>query len=297
MNDRIAQRCVCCDSIDLKKSPAILLPFITHRLWGYASLEITDEWGLEKYGIRNGPTYTRCNSLLCTECFHLFLDLRFDDNELQNLYKKYREKEYTELREMYEPGYTQRNSKYLLGYNYLQHVETFLKPWLKTDQISNILDILDWGGGPGNNTPFYSQCRSLHIYDISDNFVLPKVKKVNKTQLYDFDYGLIICSNVLEHTPYPKNTLNEIKACMGKDSILYIELPYEDYVRKTLEKNNLSNLHINKRHWHEHISFFNPTSLRKLVCSSGLELLDVRKLKISGQISTYIFQVVCKLAI
>src|SRR5665647_1136619 len=101
--ERIASSCVICGSCALKKSPAILMPFVAHRTFGWEPVEITDDWGLKT--IRNGMAYSICNSIQCSNCGLLFLDIRFNESEMNSLYDGYREKQYTELREKYEPGY------------------------------------------------------------------------------------------------------------------------------------------------------------------------------------------------
>ena len=106
---KIATSCVCCGSNDLKKSPSVLMPFIAHRIFDIAPVEITDDWDVKRYGIKNGMVYARCNSVCCSNCLHTFLDMRFDDDELNLLYDNYREEEYINLRDHYEPGYKQKN--------------------------------------------------------------------------------------------------------------------------------------------------------------------------------------------
>jgi len=100
-----------------------------------------------------------------------------------------------------------------------------------------------------------------------------------------------VCSNVLEHVPYPSDLLSDIKKVMNKESILYIEVPYENVVM-----NNKSDLHLLKKHWHEHINFYSKKSLYSLFQNAGLEVKDLKKLQATaGGQSSYLFQVACKL--
>ena len=291
MNSRIATECVCCGSKNLQSSPALLLPFISHRVFNWAPVEITDDWKLGPYGIKNGMAYAICNSLLCGECFHLFLDIRFDDRDMNALYDKYRDEDYVDLRDHYEPGYKVKNEQLNSGYNYLLQVEQFLESHINT---THPISVLDWGGDTGKNTPFYSSCKTLDIYDISDNPVLEKAKRVKKEELVASHYDLVVCANVLEHVSYPKESLHEIKSIMNKDTVLYIELPYENLVRTFEEQGKLETIHKSKKHWHEHVNFFTDKSVEKMVSSSGFDILELRKMKITGETSAYIFQVACK---
>ena len=267
------------------------MPFISHRVFDWAPIEITPEWDLERYGIGAGTAYTVCNTLSCRDCSHIFLDMRFNNFEMSKLYRDYREEEYLNLREKYEPGYKIRNEKLKSGYNYIDKIESFLLPHVKKPQS---LKILDWGGDTGKNTPFYSECEFLYIYDISEKSPIGEAKRINKDEIKVVECDLFVCSNVLEHIPFPEDTLCEINSAMKCDAILYIELPYENLVRQSEEQNELQNAYKKKNHWHEHVNFFTDTSIRELVHNSGFEVLELRKLEISGETSNYVFQIVCR---
>ena len=138
--ERIATQCVCCGSKTLKSSSAILMPFVAHRVFGWKPVQINDSWGLKT--IRNGTAYSICNSLFCSDCSFLFLDIRFSDAELNALYDGYRNQQYTELRETYEPGYKLRNDSLNAGVSYITEIEMFLTP-----HLSFPVSIRDRGGG------------------------------------------------------------------------------------------------------------------------------------------------------
>ena len=95
--ERVAKTCVCCVNSSLNKSPAIVMPFVAHRAFGWAPVTIDDSWGLKT--IKSGTAYTVCNTLFCPDCGFLFLDMRFSEEELAGLYDGYRNAEYTDLRE------------------------------------------------------------------------------------------------------------------------------------------------------------------------------------------------------
>ena len=52
-NNRIATFCICCTNKILNKSPAVLMPFISHRTFGWAPAKINDDWDLKRYHIKN----------------------------------------------------------------------------------------------------------------------------------------------------------------------------------------------------------------------------------------------------
>jgi 2-polyprenyl-3-methyl-5-hydroxy-6-metoxy-1,4-benzoquinol methylase len=292
MNKRVADACICCDNTAIGSSPAILMPFLAHRIFNWRPFEITADLDLERYGIKTGMAYQVCNSLFCLECYHLFLDIRFNDDEMSHLYSDYREDEYVALRDHYEPGYKIKNEQLNSGYNYVTKIDEFLCQYLDT---ASGINILDWGGDTGKNTPLQNQCHALHIYDISERPLQGKAKSVTKKEMYTVSYDLIVCSNVLEHVPFPRDILGEIKVFMNADSILYIELPYENLIRKADEMGDLKSIYKAKQHWHEHINFFNKNSIEKMLTTSGYKIIELRKLNISGETADYVFQVACKI--
>jgi len=282
---RIAEFCVVCESAHLIKSPAILMPFVADRVFDWKPVVVDAEWGLRT--ISPGMAYSICNSLLCGRCKHLFLDIRFDEKEMNRLYKDYRDEGYVSLRETYEPGYRLRNNTLATGYQYLDKVERFLEPLLNFP-----VSILDWGGDTGKNTPFKDKSSLVHVYDISQKKPVSNgVKSVSSKNLLKYD--LVVCSNVLEHVPYPREVLLKIKASLTKTSLLYVEVPFEELVRTS---KSLSAAHALKRHWHEHINFFNEGSLAELLGKSGLEILSMGILDVSSSDSkSFIFQAACRL--
>ncbi len=287
--ERVATQCVCCDGLQLTKSQAILMPFVAHRVFGWEPAVIDDSWGLKT--IKNGTAYTLANSLFCTHCGFLFLDMRFDDNEMTALYNGYRDQQYTALREKYEPGYSKRNDFLTSGANYISEVEKFLSPL-----ISLPVRILDWGGDTGKNTPFKNNNTVFHIFDISNQKPIADAEIVDKKTMAETDYDLIVCSHVLEHIPYPAELLLAIKNVMHENTLLYIELPYEEMMRTAAISENLS---VKKRHWHEHINFYSEKSLIQLLSRCGFQVIHLNHLKISdhNNQATYFFQIACSLNI
>ena len=55
LKTRIAQQCPCCFSEDLSSSPAILMPFISHRAFNWRPVVIDETWGLNS--IKKGNAY------------------------------------------------------------------------------------------------------------------------------------------------------------------------------------------------------------------------------------------------
>jgi hypothetical protein len=258
---KIANKCICCNSTALNKTAAVLSPFLSDIIFDWKLTKITTDWNI--YGIEYGMLYTRCNTIQCSKCGIIFLDMRFDDEEMFKLYKDYLSGSYLETREIYEPGFIQKFVKYEYGATkYLYQEETYLSKYLKFP-----IGILDYGGNNGIDTPFKDNNKFFHIYDIGNNAVPDNVKKVDLYEAKHTAYDLVVCKGVLEHVSYPLVTLANIRECMSKNTLLFICIPYEStqYNYDLLEM---------KRFWHEHINFYSEESLRILLKNSGYNIID-----------------------
>ena len=285
--DRRARRCVCCMSEHLQRSPAILMPFLTKRIFNYEPVEITDEWGLRD--IPTGKAYFLCNTLECADCGVLFLDYRFSDDELALLYKDYRGVEYNALRTRFEPHYGATAVHYTGRAQYLDDVETVLAPFLPERPR-----VLDWGGDSGVNSPFRYKAKALHIYDISGTAVCDEATRVSLEESRQHTYDLVACSQVLEHVSYPLDVLKQLTLSLGPQTILYLEVPFEAIFQASEDARPLGG---EKRHWHEHVNFFSPASLMAMAHSCSLEVLEAKILPVSlGWRDGAVQMLICRLA-
>lgn len=282
---RIAVKCICCESFNLLRSPAILMPFLTKRIFGYEPIMITPEWGLRD--IQQGMAYQICNSLQCQDCGVLFSDIRFSNEEMSRLYSGYRDKDYSDTRERFEPGYMRVAESYCIPGSYVEKVESFLKPYLPVD-----FTILDWGGDTGINTPLRLDAQSTDIYDISEKEVIDGVRKVSLAEALTKQYDLIVCSQVLEHVSYPLNILEQISPLMHQKTFLYVEVPFEGLMRECGLRFDAYKL---KHHWHEHINFFTADAILKMLLKFKLDVIEIKEIPISLQWrDSYIISVLCK---
>lgn len=284
---KIAKRCVCCDGALLRRVPAVLMPFLAHRIFGWDSVEITRDWNMRDLAL--GRAYSVCNTLACEACGLHFLDMRFDDDEMAALYADYRGPMYRAERESFEPGYGARNDILLDGSPYIAAVETILAPY-----VGITPRVLDWGGDTGVNTPFKARASAHHVYDISDKPVIAGAVRVSLEQARRSVYDLIVSSNVLEHVPFPREQLCEIAAVMNPETILYLEVPHEDVVRLIASSDERTGA---KRHWHEHINFFTEEAINAMTEHAGLEILTRISHPVSaGGKGSYVFSIVARLS-
>jgi SAM-dependent methyltransferase len=266
----IARQCVCCDSSRLEGSPAVLMPFVASRAFGHEPVEITAEWGLRD--LRPGMAYSLCRSLHCLDCGLLFLDWRFTDAQLAALYHDYRGTEYTRQRDRFEPGYAAGAARdFHVRHAYIAEVEAWLAPWLPEQPV-----VLDFGGGDGMNSPFLGRSPLLHVHDVSGVAVVEGATTVRADAIALARYDLVVCSQVLEHVPFPLDLLENMLPALGPGSLLYLEVP-----RESLMRNSGSGLARLKHHWHEHINFFSESSLHRLCERAGLRVLAQHQIAVN----------------
>ena len=269
---RLAKRCVACDGDRLGHVPAVLMPFVADRIFGWRPAEISPEWGLRD--IPAGMACSICKTMMCEDCGMLFLDMRFDDEEMAALYADYRGEAYTRERDRFEPGYAARNANMLEGSAYIGQIEAILEPYLGAKPR-----VLDWGGDTGVNTPFRSRAMQHDVYDISNRPMVEGARSVDLDTVKASVYDLIVFSHVLEHVPYPRESLREIANAMRQETILYVEVPHEEVVR--LSENPAQRLD-RKRHWHEHINFFTPSALDAVFEDVGLSIIERQSFPIAA---------------
>ncbi len=261
----VARQCVVCGSHNLVKVSAVLAPFLADRIFDWEPMDIDESFGFRDIPI--GHAYTLCNTLCCSECQMLFLDMRFDDDEMGRLYGGYRDENYTTLRSSYESGY-EVASQALEGkrWDYVQQVELFLQP-----HLSGEMCILDFGGDDGVNTPFIDLADTVHIFDISGKKTLHNAVAVtiDEIQKYQSEYSLVTCMQVLEHVSDPHKIVQQLIELSGKKTLIYLEIPLE-----TLMIDCEGEFYAKKRLWHEHINFFSPMALERLAVMHDLVIVD-----------------------
>lgn len=261
---RIASACICCASPALEREPAILMPFVAHRAFGWTPVEITPDWGLRT--VPTGRAYPLCNSVECQACGALFLDIRFDEAEMGRLYGGYRGPDYAAERDRFEPGYLAHNAQILVRSGGTAEQESFL-----ARRLPEKPRVLDWGGDDGAHTPFRGMSEVLHVFDVSGQAVVEGARAVARSDVSAGAYDLVVLSHVLEHIPYPAELLADVRFALGEETVLYVEVPHEPLVA---EARGARGLAARKKHWHEHINFFTEASLRALLEGAGLRIVD-----------------------
>ena len=90
---------------------------------------------------------------------------------------------------------------------------------------------------------------------------------------------IITAQNVFAHNDYPLEFLQQCKEIMHDGSFLFIQTSQADMIRN----NEFDTI------YHEHLSFFNASSMSALAQRAGLHLIDIRKTPIHGNSYMFVF--------
>jgi len=102
------------------------------------------------------------------------------------------------------------------------------------------------------------------------------------TDKYSYHYGsknldIITAQNVFAHNSYPLEFLKQCKEIMHDRSRLFIQTSQADMIKN----NEFDTI------YHEHLSFFNSSSMSALAGRAGLHIIDIKKTPIHG--NSYVF--------
>ena len=249
------ENCPICDGNKLDVYQSLVMPFVSDRTGIWKPFLIEKKYFKE---LKEGLSYLSTYTCECTKCGHLFAKHRFTDAEMTKLYDKYRGEEYNNLRKRYEINYSLKDEYFKKKINNIDRINNNI---LRLNNHSEI-NLLDWGGGDGINTPGINFSSNVTIFDISSEIRFKKLKgNILKK------YNTITALHVLEHVNYPKDTISEMIKYADKNTLFYIEVPYEKEVEEISE--------IKKLHWHEHINCFTINSLEHLLINVNINPITI----------------------
>jgi 2-polyprenyl-3-methyl-5-hydroxy-6-metoxy-1,4-benzoquinol methylase len=121
-----------------------------------------------------------------------------------------------------------------------------------------------------------------NLYELSNKdhtVICDYLKREHVAQLKKSKIDIINAQNVFAHNSYPLEFLEICKDIMHDDSYLFIQTSQADMV----VNNEFDTI------YHEHLSFFNTTSMRALANRAGLKLVEVIKTPIHGNSYVFVF--------
>ncbi len=267
---KVARSCVVCGSADLARTLGQFFPFIAHRVLDYPICHV-------RLGDRMMFPPLLTNAMRCRSCGLCFSQIRFDDDELANIYRGYRGPEYVRTRSIYEPGYENLNP--LIG-NTPAEIENrqiaVARFFDGLVDLARMTSVLDHGGEKGQHIPRACAAARRYVYEVSDAEPVPGVTKIADLRslgIVDF----VMSANVLELIPYPNRLMAEIKTVCDARTTLFLDVPLEISTADDLPDAAIPAA------FHEHINYFTPRSLTALIRHNGFRVLKMDVVEIDEQ--------------
>lgn len=277
--------CPCCNSGSLGSSHALVAPFIAHRIWRRQPFSVS--------------------LARCAECGFSFFNPRLEPAEEAKLYAGYRTQEYVAMRHAYEPWYTAGLNAKLTSPAFLAKRKAIMAEILRAYRANTqVRSILDYGGAHGEVVAGLIPGAIAYVYDVSGVQPVEGVKAcTDVADCRQRAFDLIICSNVLEHVGRPGHLVDQMVEIAAPNTAIWIEIPFESPVGATLTLRRLVQEAILLllrprvgwsalkpgilRLMHEHVNFFTPEALRRLLAMRGCKVMACETYKLDSPLGPY----------
>jgi hypothetical protein len=167
---------------------------------------------------------------LCTCCASGFFDYRYSDNEMNGLYNGYRGGRYIEVRQKWEPSYTDGlNSSLGNDAQILKIRHEFVLSALgsmKPGRTKSVHTVIDVGGDQGQFIP--DAFPNKYVLDVSGKANVDGVARVpNAAAARSLRPDLVMACGVFEHVPHPVEFMQELLGIGSTQGtmLLYVEVP------------------------------------------------------------------------
>jgi len=212
---------------------------------------------------------TRSQLGVCHVCGHAFFTELYTNDTIKRLYKDYYSPQYLAKRKLIEPSLTTTNiynktDAKCIAYAYMKYCR-------------GDVNILDYGGFDGSYIP--NHFGESHVYDLSNTPLDNGSVRVHKPQKNHYD--MVICSNILEHTPYPRKTIDKVLQYVKPNGIVVFVVPAFAHFRVMWKRKQYINCLYSMRNWrrgirkllhygttliqYEHFHFYTELSLKGLI--------------------------------
>jgi Methyltransferase domain len=267
-------RCVICGGAFRRQGRGFVTPFVAQRIW------------------QRQPFPVRLSE--CAECGFMFFNPRLEASEEMGLYSGYRSPEYQKMRKSFEPWYTEKFNAGLSSPAAWQHRKQLLSSLFR-DRLSlsghTFCNVLDFGGDRGDLITGLVPASRRFVYEISGVDPVDGVEPLRSLEeCRQNQFDLIVTSNVLEHVGSPCDVVAQISSIANSSTLVFNEVPYESVTDfRTRLKRVVQAVVLAATHptlaWrvirpgmfnlmHEHVNYFTPRSLDRLMEVSGFKVLD-----------------------
>ncbi len=252
------------------------MDFVADKMFSYPV-------GVMNSGKENVKCFLSSRTIKCLSCGFVFCQLRPDSEEMANYYDGYGTSVWIQERAKYEPRYIDMlkrggpTADTKFHYKFLE-----IKKFFHSISLPDSGRLLDFGGGAGDAIDTIFNNFIKFSYDIAGLKMVDGCISLNTLENVE-PFDIILCQEVLEHVPYPNETLLDICKVLNKNGYLFITVPLE--VDDNLDELNSGLI------FHEHINKFTSESLSVLVRRNGfiIEKISVVQFEIFGQANISIF--------
>lgn len=256
--------CPCCLSPSVQAGEGVFSPFFSLRALELSPIRIPSG----KFDdLEFGTSYFPVPTLFCTDCKSVSAGVRLDDKSLERYYEGYLDEEFIEQRIGVEPSFGRRmlgrSNQNTLRKRGEQHSYSKLIDGYFSTVLGDIpLEILDFGGGTGANTPF-RESSDCSVFEIDS--------EEREEHLLNRQWPAISMMNVLEHMMDPVDELAKVGKLLEPSSgRVLIEVPLETFMHQWEDAPDFWR---RKFIWTEHFNCFSPPGLEACIREAGLELV------------------------
>ncbi|MGC2211308.1 MAG: class I SAM-dependent methyltransferase [Candidatus Korobacteraceae bacterium] len=229
----------------------------------------------------------------CGDCGFAFFNPRLEPSEENRLYSGYRGPEYQEMRQSFEPWYTEKFNAGLSSPESFLHRKKLLGA-LFHERLGlggrSFENVLDFGGDRGDLIDGLVPATRKFVYEISGVDPVAGVEALRSLEeCRQQRFDLIITSNVLEHVGSPRGVIEQVASISGPETLVFNEVPYESVtdLRTRLKR-------VAQAGWlavarpgvawriagpgmltlmHEHVNYYCPRSANRLMEICGFKVL------------------------
>ena len=201
----------------------------------------------------------------CPKCGMYYSEYRPNEEEMSRLYTNYRDEAYQKQRQKYEKEYTKEFNESLFapadgGKERMDGMINFMEGIVDFDKCKNVLD---FGGDKGQFIPYAFENAHKYVYEISGTYVVDGITLLTDMKdLSNVEWDVVFCNMVMEHLSDIRGYFTELVECMGKNTYLYIEVPFERY----MENSEMTYIH-------EHINYFREGVFYELARQNNISVV------------------------
>jgi hypothetical protein len=211
--DRTRRGCLCCGCQALRRETTLVSGFLAERAWG----------GL--------PEVTEI--AFCDRCGFRFFARGLSDQEASALYRNYRDGNYFQTRNRWEPFYTRARHEQTIAWSRApSRVDDLRRTFARAGLPERFSYVLDHGGNEGHMLKGVDADRKV-VFDPSGREVLPGITAVSDPTELLPGCDLLLSCQVLEHVSDPVSYLRQVAALCADGACVYIEVPDESWSNRT----------------------------------------------------------------